>query len=90
MTNESQRPWVDKKGRPISFKDCKDAVHQAISCMTKALAEGGAIKSSQSMSISFQRDIDVLEVVREKFDLLHKHSQKVQKKTVKKRKKLIH
>ena len=90
MSKEQQKPWVDKRGRVITFKDCKDAVHQAISCMTKVLAESGVFKASQSMSISYQRDIDVLEVVREKFDMLHKQTKKVQRKTVKKRKKLIH
>lgn len=90
MSNEKNKPWRDKKGGIITFKDCKDAVHQAISCMNKVLAEDGPIKKSQSLSISYQRDIDVLEVVREKFDMLHKATQKVQRKTVKKRKKLIH
>lgn len=90
MSSERDKPWVDKKGQTITFKDCKDAVHQAISCMTKEFASNKVLKDSQAMSIAYQRNIDVLEVVREKFDMLDKHTKKVQRKTVKKRKKLIH
>lgn len=90
MSNEANKPWVDKKGRPITFKDCKDAVHNAISAMTKEFATNKVIQDSQVMSISYERDIGVLEVIREKFDMLHKQTKKVQRKTVKKRQKLIH
>lgn len=91
MSKENQnKPWVDKKGRIISFKDCKDACHNAISVMTKELATNKVIRESQKLSIAYERDICVLEVCRDKFDMLHKHTKKVQRKTVKKRKKLIH
>ena len=83
-------PWVDKNGKPITFGDCKSAVHEAISSMSKTLAEDGPIRNSQSLSITYQRHVDVLEVVREKFDLLDKQTKKVERKTVKKRKRMIH
>ena len=90
MSKEQDKVWRDKKGRPITFKDCKDAVHEAISSMSKTLAEDGPIRNSQNLSIAYQHHIDVLEVVREKFDMLHKATKKAQKKTVRQRKKLIH
>jgi hypothetical protein len=82
MATEREKPRVDKKGQIVTFKDCKNAVHEAISSMSKTLAEDGPIKNSQTLSIVYQRHIDVLEVVREKFDMLHKVSKKAQRKTV--------
>lgn len=90
MSKNPNAPWVDKKGKVVTFNDCKIAVHEAISSMSKTLAEDGPIKNSQNLSIAYQRHVDVLEVVREKFDLLDKQTKKVQRKTVKKRKRMIH
>lgn len=90
MSKEQEKPWIDSKGQPISFKDCKDAAHHAISVMEKELRTSGTMQKSDSMYFFYQRQIRVMEVMREKFDMLHKHAQKVQRKTVKKRKKLIH
>lgn len=85
MSKEQDKIWRDKKGRPITFADCKDAVHTAISCMTKALVTNPVIQESQKLSISYERQIGVLEVVRDKFDMLAKQAKKVQRKTIKKR-----
>ena len=85
MSKEQDKVWRDKKGRPITFKDCKDAVHNAISVMEKELRTNPVMQKNDSMFFTYQRQIGVLEVVREKFDMLHKATKKVQKKTVRKR-----
>lgn len=90
MSNNANAPWLDKKGQPITFKDCKDAVHQAISVMEKEIASSGVMKKSDAMYFTYKRHIAVLEVVREKFDMLHKKTKKIQRKTVKKRQRMIH
>ena len=85
MSKEQDKIWRDKKGNPITFKDCKDAVHQAISAMEKEIASSSTMKKSDSMYFTYKHQIEVLEVVREKFDMLHKVSKKAQRKTVRKR-----
>ena len=90
MSNERNKPWLTKKGEPVTFNDCKNAVHSAISCMTKELKTNKVIYDSQSLAIKYDHQIRVLEVIKEKFDLLDKQTKKVQRKTVKKRKKMIH
>ena len=85
MSKEQDKIWRDKKGRPITFKDCRDAVHNAISVMEKELATSSVMQKSDAMYFTYKRQIEVLEVVREKFDMLHKVSKKAQRKTVKKR-----
>lgn len=90
MSKEQQKPWVDKKGRIVTFKDCRDAVHNAISTMTKEWKTNPAMKKSDALYFTYERYIDILEVVRDKFDMLHKQTKKVQQKTVKKRKRMIH
>jgi len=90
MSKDPNAPWVDKHGKLISFGDCKDAVHAAISVMEKETATSSVMKKSDAMYFTYRRHIDVLEVVRDKFDMLHKQTKKVQRKTVKKRKRMIH
>jgi len=90
MSKDPNAPWVDKKGQPITFKDCKDAIHQAISAMEKEVVASGVMKKSDAMYFTYKRHIAVLEVVREKFDMLNKQTKKVQRKTVKKRQRMIH
>jgi len=85
MSKESQKPWLDKKGNPITFLDCKHAVHQGISAMEKEIASSSTMKKSDSMYFTYKHQIEVLEVIREKFDMLHKVTKKAQKKTVRKR-----
>ncbi|MCK4384680.1 MAG: hypothetical protein KAW52_00310 [candidate division Zixibacteria bacterium] len=85
MSKEQDKTWRDKKGKPITFLDCKHAVHQAISVMEKEVVSSSVMKKSDSMYFTYKRHIDVLEVVREKFDMLHKATKKAQRKTVKKR-----
>ena len=83
-------PWIDKKGRPITWNDCKNAVHHAISTMLKEWKTNPAMKTSDSLHFTYERYIGILEVMREKFDLLDKQTKKVERKTVKKRKRMIH
>ncbi len=90
MSKNANAPWVDKKGRIVTFKDCKDSVHAAISTMTKEWKTNPAMKVSDSMYFTYERYIDILEVIREKFDTLDKKTKKVERKTVKKRKRMIH
>ncbi len=90
MSKEQDGAWKDKKGRIITFKDCRDAVHHAISTMEKEVASSSTMKKSDAMYFTYKRYIDILEVVREKFDMLHKQTKKAEQKTVKKRKRMIH
>jgi len=90
MASERDKPWVDEKGELVKFEDCKNAAHHAISVMEKELKTSGTIQKSDSMYFFYERQIRVMKVMRDKFDMLHKMQKKVQRKTVKKRKKLIH
>lgn len=90
MSKEQDQIWRDKKGVPITFEDCKDAVHAAISVMEKEVASSAVMKKSDAVYFTHKRHIEVLEVVRDKFDMLHKKTKKIQRKTVKKRQRMIH
>ncbi len=58
--------------------------------MEKEVASSSTMKKSDAMYFTYKRYIDILEVVREKFDMLHKQTKKAEQKTVKKRKRMIH
>jgi len=93
MSDEKNKPWVDKKGMPVSFKDCSDACHHAISVMLKEFKTNPVLSESDKLGVKYlyyERQINVMEVMKEKFEMMHRHAQKVQRKTVKKRQKLIH
>lgn len=90
MSKDANAPWVDKKGKLVTFEDCRDACRTAVSIMEKELKTNPVIRDSQNLSINYDRDICVMEVVRDKFDMMHKQTKKVERKTVKKRKRMIH
>jgi len=93
MSNEKEKPWVDKKGIPVSFKDCKNACHHAISVMLKEFKTNPVLHKSDKIGpeyLYYERQINVMEVMKEKFEMLHRHAQKAQRTTVKKRQKRVH
>lgn len=91
MSEEKNKPWRDEKGELVSFEDCKTAAHCAISVMEKEIKRSSVMQKSDQMYLFYERQIRIMRLLKEKFDLLAKHAKKVQRKTVKKRqKKIIH
>lgn len=84
MRDKSEK-WKSKDGFDISIGDCIDSLQSAISVLTKEMTFNNQIKDNPVMKKRYQRKIEVIEMIRNKYKTAELMLRQPTQTTVKKR-----
>jgi hypothetical protein len=73
MPKDKTGAWLDKNGRPYMIPDCRGALQNAINRLAQDLSIDDKIKENPMLRETWERDIDILGMVKGGFDVAQLH-----------------
>lgn len=84
MKDKSEK-WKTQDGFAISIQDCIDSLFRAISVISKEIAYNNQIKDNPRMKKEYKKSIEILTVIKDKYQMAGLMAQQVKQVPVKKR-----